>query len=105
MESVTKKLQCDSTKLDEVRALFDATIDAFTETSSRMKSTARIVHCPIFESAVINLQRGNIRGLSREECICVEQLEIVCDNERPLTEGRMSFVERALKRKEGRTIR
>ena len=101
LESVTKKLYSDSTAIEEVRALFDGTIDAFPETSSRLKSKASIVHCLISESAIISLQRGNIRGLSCEECISVEQLEIVCHNESPLNEESMSFVERALKTKRG----
>lgn len=97
-ESVTKALQKDNTSLADVRALFDATIDEHPTTYCRLSSTADIVHCPWFESALVKVQRGMIAVLSIEEQVfmaCFENESLsnddVCDEE-------LSFVERALKR-------
>lgn len=97
-ESVTKALQKDDTSLSEVRAIFDEVIDKLPETDCRLSSTANIVHCVWFESAIVKIQRGNSNALSREEQFFVSSFEVdgVCDiDEEP--EG-ISFVERALKR-------
>ena len=96
LDEVTKKLQCDSTTVSDVRDLFNAVIDVFPETAFRLSSTAEIVHGPVFESAVVELQRKNNCGLSREERISVKPFETMERRNVELCESSMSFVDRAL---------
>ena len=97
-ESVTQALQDESLTVSDAQALFDAVIEKYPDTAERLTSSAEIVHCPNFESALVKIQRGNISALSREEKFCVYDLLIhECRDTQYLYEG-MSFAQRALKR-------
>ena len=98
LESVTKILQAESTKLSDVRGLFDAVIDSYPETTSKLTSFASIVHSPVFKAAVVKLQLCNQGALSREERAVVKNFEL--QRELPVEDGRedLSFAQRALKR-------
>lgn len=50
-ESVTKELQKDVRLISDVRALFDAVVDRFLSTTSRLGAWAEIVANPQFDSA------------------------------------------------------
>ena len=65
-ESVWKELQKEITTISHVHALFDALIDEFPSTASRLSANAKIVYFSKFESALIKLQRGNTNTLSNE---------------------------------------
>lgn len=92
LESVNKKLQSDSTSVSDTRALFDATIEAFPDT------TNKLLYCSTFESAVIKLQRGNSTAMSREEANSVKKLIIKESSVTETVDEGLSFAERALKR-------
>lgn len=98
LESVTKMLQEESTSVSDVRAMFDAVIEEFPETTDRLTSSAEIVHSPLFESAVVKVQRGNSSALSREERAMLSSLELVRSGESSESDDRLSFAQRALKR-------
>ncbi|EGZ19787.1 hypothetical protein PHYSODRAFT_495083 [Phytophthora sojae] len=50
-ESVCKRLQREDTDMGEVRLMFDSLIVEYPVMSEHLKSTAKIVHTPAFESA------------------------------------------------------
>ena len=55
LDSVSKKLQCDSTSLSIVRALIEAIIEVFLETSSRLASNGSVIHNTAFEFAIVKI--------------------------------------------------
>lgn len=66
-ESVSKALQKDVSLLSDVRAIFDAVIGEHPSFSTRLSANASIVHCMLFESAVVQIQRRNASVLLWEE--------------------------------------
>ncbi len=58
LQSVTKALQGKDTTMNDTRAMFDAIIDHFSNASDKVSASARIVHCPKFENAIVKIQRG-----------------------------------------------
>ena len=100
LESVTKVLLSDDTKVSDARILFDAVIDNFPCTINRLSPYATIVHDPTFESAVLKIQRGNIGGLSVDEKLAVSSLSIQRNVRSERSDDRLSFVHRALKMQE-----
>ena len=96
-ESVGKALQCDKTKLSDVRAIFDAIIDDHPGRAQRLSSTANIVQCPWFDSAIVKIQRGNVSALSREEHSKLQGFVVGGASECLEKDSQLSFVERALK--------
>ena len=57
-----------------VRTLFDAVIDKYPETATRLKSNADIVLNSDFENFIVKVQRDSMRGLSREESLSINCL-------------------------------
>lgn len=55
LESVTNTLQQDSTTVHDVRVMFDAVIEEYPQTHSKLAANASIVHSPIFESAIVKV--------------------------------------------------
>ena len=96
--SVTKELQKDSTNTSDTRALFDAVIEEFPETCERLKPSAGIVHCPLFESALVKIQGGNYSALSFEERSAVSFLRIEKRLDSIPVRDELSFAEQALKK-------
>ena len=74
LDSVTKALQNRKTFVSDVRALFDAVIDSYSEIMDRLTSSAAIVHCSAFESAIVKLQRREGDALSRKELSAISVL-------------------------------
>ena len=99
LESVTKSLQHEGRTVSEVRILFDAVIENYSGTATRLFSSAEIVHSPEFESAVVKLQQGNTLALSREEEISITRLLIENSNENITECDGLSFAQRVLKRR------
>ena len=98
LESVNKVLQTNSTTVSDARALFDAVIQKYSDTTNRLSSSAGIVHSPDFENAVVKIQRNNSSALSREESVSVSSLLIEEDQVQDFEEEGLSFAMRALKR-------
>ena len=104
LESVTKVLQDDTTTMSDVRAVFDAVMDKFPETSCRLTSSAEIVHSPLFEGAIVKLQRGTFGALSREEQSIASFLATHGNRDCGDVDGELSFAHRALKRQKCRDM-
>ncbi|EGZ15225.1 hypothetical protein PHYSODRAFT_505306 [Phytophthora sojae] len=56
-ESVCKRLQREDTDMGEVRLMFDSLIAEYPVLSDHLKSTAKIVHTPAFESGVVKKRK------------------------------------------------
>ncbi len=67
LDSVTKALQRDSLTISEVRELFDAVIEKFPHTETRLSSNAKIVRDPAFETGIVKIQEGKLNMLSDDE--------------------------------------
>ncbi|RLN11025.1 hypothetical protein BBJ28_00022647 [Nothophytophthora sp. Chile5] len=55
LDSVCVKLQYPKRNMGEVRALFDACLEKYPIMEKHLKAGAKIVHSPIFESAVVKI--------------------------------------------------
>lgn len=98
LESVTKTLQEESTSIGDARALFDAVMEKFPESTRRLSSSASIVHSTFFESAIVKIQRDNAATLSREESCTVSKLWVQDSRKVSDVDEGLSFAQRALKR-------
>ncbi|KAE9339410.1 hypothetical protein PF008_g11585 [Phytophthora fragariae] len=72
-ESVTKKPQGDGIDLADVRLLFDSVIADYPCMCEQLKPTAKIVHSPVFEAAVVKAINGC--ALSSAEKAAVKRFE------------------------------
>ena len=97
-ESVTKKLQDEEITASYSRALLDAVIESYSETSDKLSSTAGIVHSAAFENAIVKLQWGKSSSLLYEESEAVKQLKRGSRTGNEIVSNDLSFAERALKR-------
>lgn len=79
LDSVIKKLQCDSTNLGIVRALFDTVIGHFPETKAHLTKDAAIVESKEFQSALIKLQMDRATELTDEKTASIKMLRRVPD--------------------------
>ncbi|KAG6611612.1 Hydroxyacylglutathione hydrolase [Phytophthora cinnamomi] len=52
-DSVTEKLQCDSVDLPDIRLLFNSVVNDYHCMRDQIKPTTKIIHSPVFESAVV----------------------------------------------------
>ena len=98
LESVSKALQEERTSISDVRAMFDAVIEEFPETTDRLTSSAAIVHSPLLESGIVKVQRGKNGALSREERSVLFPFELACNATSTEGDDCLSFAQRALKR-------
>ncbi len=83
--------------MSDSRALFDAVIETYSETSDKLSSTAGIVHSVAFENAIVKLQRGNSSSLLYEESEAVKSLKGESSTSFEIVNEDLSFAERALK--------
>ncbi|ETN20170.1 hypothetical protein PPTG_03236 [Phytophthora nicotianae INRA-310] len=58
LDSVCKTLQCENTSMADVRVLFDQVADDYPVMASHLRPTAKIVHTPIFESALVKISNN-----------------------------------------------
>ncbi|KAG4059771.1 hypothetical protein PC123_g5331 [Phytophthora cactorum] len=65
LDSVCVKLQSEERTLADVRLLFDTDMAKYPATSHHLSASARIIHSPVFESAVVKLMSD--RALTAEE--------------------------------------
>lgn len=77
LNSITKRLQRDSTTMKTVRALFDFVMTDYPETDNRLTATAAIVHSPAFESAIVKVQSEESSTLTHEERQSIQRFEIL----------------------------
>ncbi len=101
LDLITKTLQSDTTTCREVRILFDAVIQEYLISRSRLASNAKIVHNPQFESALVKIQDSSIDTLTSQEVQAVEVLKISDEEQEgnDIDDSSLSFVQRALKRR------
>ncbi|KAG3134997.1 hypothetical protein PC128_g26121 [Phytophthora cactorum] len=67
LDSVCVKLQSEERTLADVRLLFDAVMAKYPATSHHLSASARIVHSPVFESAVVKLLSDRALAAEVEE--------------------------------------
>ncbi|KAG3164194.1 hypothetical protein PC128_g20202 [Phytophthora cactorum] len=84
-QGVTKKLQCDTIDLADVRLLFDSVVEEYPCMRDQLKPNAKIVHSPVFESAVIKVINGG--AMSNAEAAAVKRFEVPrCESKRKARE-------------------
>ena len=98
LESVSKSLQKESATIAEVRVLFDAVMDQYPETASKLSPSAAIVHSPYLESAIVKLQLGSPNDLSEEEKACLKAICVDEGADQDSASEALSVAERALKK-------
>ncbi len=82
--------------MSDTRVLFDAVIEKYSNTTNRLTSSAGIVLCPNFESAIGKIQRKNASVLSREETMSVSTLLLQEITPDIIVEEGLSFALQAL---------
>ncbi|KAG6611757.1 RWD domain-containing protein 3 [Phytophthora cinnamomi] len=73
LDSVCKRLQCESTTMSEVRLLFDSVVADYPIMGDHLKPTANIVHFPAFENDLVKLAAGE--SLSASEAAALKHLK------------------------------
>ncbi len=86
---ITKPLIPDTTTCRDVRILFDAVIDKYTISRTQFSSNAKIVHNPLFESAIVKIQDDAVKILPSKEIEAVNSLAITSEEGR--TDGTDDF--------------
>ncbi|KAG2996060.1 hypothetical protein PC121_g19244 [Phytophthora cactorum] len=83
LDSVCVKFQSEERTLADVRLLFDAVMAKYPATSHNLSASARIVHSPVFESAIVKLLSD--RALTAEEEKSVDRFAVTdsTSNEAP----------------------
>lgn len=66
-DSITKRLQKDTTTMKKVRALFDFALTDYPETEKHLSASAAIVYSSTFESAVVRVQLSRTSLLTHED--------------------------------------
>ncbi|ETK80850.1 hypothetical protein L915_13576 [Phytophthora nicotianae] len=69
LDSVCIKLQAEEGNLADVRLLFDAVISKYPATAHHLSASARIVHSPAFENAIVNLLSDRSLSSDEEEAV------------------------------------
>lgn len=107
LDSVTKMLQKDNMTLAHVRVLFNAVIEKFPCTESRLKHDASIVHNVNFESGLVKIQDKNYEDMTVREKEACKKLSYTDsdggDSSTPRDGSNMSFAENALKKRKVET--
>ncbi|RAW28934.1 hypothetical protein PC110_g14699 [Phytophthora cactorum] len=73
-QSVSKKLQCDTIDLADVRLLFDSVEEEYPCMRGQLKPNAKIVHSLVFEAAVVKGIDGGV--MSNAEAAAVKRFEV-----------------------------
>ncbi len=71
----------------------------FPDITDWLTSNASIIHCPVFESAIDKLRRGDSDAVSSEEISVVANLSSTACVSIVDTDKNLKFAERALKRR------
>ncbi|RLN52051.1 hypothetical protein BBJ28_00021775 [Nothophytophthora sp. Chile5] len=69
LDSVCKTLQHECTSLADVRLLFDQITDDYPVMGSHLRSSAKIVHSPIFEAALVKIAADCTLTASEERAV------------------------------------
>ncbi|KAG3128319.1 hypothetical protein PI126_g21456 [Phytophthora idaei] len=83
LDSVCVKLQSEERTLADVRLLFDAVMAKYPVTSHHLSASARIVHSPVFESAVVKLLSDRALTAEEEESVARFAVTDSTSNEAP----------------------
>ena len=78
LKSVTVALQGEDIDLCDARALFDKILEEYKEPEFKkyLDKEAHIVHCKVFDNAVVKCLSGNLETLSAEELVALVPLHI-----------------------------
>lgn len=102
LNEVVLKLQTHNCTLRQARAYLDSVLDVYPTLDARLNPDARIVHSPVFESAVLKIQDKREEELTTSEKRVVKSLRIDVDDIVTSSNGTEfgdeSIVERAMKR-------
>jgi hypothetical protein len=99
-ESVSKVLQRDDTTMADVRALFDAISENYSNCERRLARDAPLVLDKFFESAVVKIQQGSVNSLSPAELRAVQHLKKNADQQQNVVhDSQISFAEQVLKKR------
>jgi hypothetical protein len=82
--SICKRLQRDDTDMAEVRLMFDALVAEYPVMAEHLKSTAKIIHTPAFESGVVKVIAGS--ALSPAETAALKRFEVALPTGKKRTE-------------------
>lgn len=88
----------ESKQLSDVCGLFEAVLEKFPGTSSRLSSTAAIMHSHGFESVTVKFQLVLSSSMAGGEHASVSALELPGQTEPSFSDTAPSFAKRALKR-------
>ncbi|KAF1791997.1 Ribonuclease H-like domain [Phytophthora cactorum] len=83
LDSVCVKRQSEERRLADVRLLFDAVMAKYPATSHHLSASARIVHSPVFESAVVKLLSDRALTAEEEESVARFAVTDSTSNEAP----------------------
>ncbi|KAG3105667.1 hypothetical protein PI125_g13407 [Phytophthora idaei] len=83
LDSVCVELQSEDRNLGDVRLLLDAVTAKYPTTSHHLDSSARIVHSPVFESAVVKLLSDRTLTAEEEEAVARFALPAPLPSEAP----------------------
>ncbi|KAG6942140.1 hypothetical protein JG688_00018298 [Phytophthora aleatoria] len=83
LDSVCVKLQSEDRNLGDVRLLFDAAMAKYPTTSHHLGSSARIVHSPVFGSAVVTLLSDRTLTAEEEQAVARFALPAPLPSEAP----------------------
>ncbi|KAH9135418.1 hypothetical protein LEN26_006419 [Aphanomyces euteiches] len=98
LESISKKLQDETSNLSTVRYCFDAVIEEHPETSSRLAPLATIVACPEFENVIVKILIGQDKKMNdgEKKSVCRLRRDANQDVDGTAAEGTcLSLAERA----------
>ncbi|KAG2778015.1 hypothetical protein PC116_g22924 [Phytophthora cactorum] len=88
LDSVCKRLQCETTTMSEVRLLFDSVVADYPIMGGHLKSTAKILHSPAFENGLVKICDGD--KLSAAETAALRRFEASARNAKIATLLRLS---------------
>ncbi|KAG3235716.1 hypothetical protein PI124_g19261 [Phytophthora idaei] len=83
LDSVCVKLQSEERTFADVRLHFDAVMAKYPATSHHLSASARIVHSPVFESAVVKLLSDRALTAEEEESVARFAVTDSTSNEAP----------------------
>lgn len=77
--SISLELQRSECTMDDTRTLFDGLIEDYPQLAAQLGPSARIVHCPEFESGLIKLQQQEAMVQGSEEHRLMERFKKIPD--------------------------
>lgn len=98
MSLYLKTFQNDSTTMSDIRAFFDAVLESYPICEERLSPSSPIVLDKVFESAVVQIQRGRSAELSPSQVRSVKHLQKTPNTLGNIEDESIYFAERVLKK-------